>query len=119
MDAMKLVTEEKREGDAAKGYPVWYALDPATVYPAAINLMGEALRDPKAMETIPKMYQGELKTITQQQLDLASKPADPGTRHSRAATLDLARRIFTELLHEAAGHKPMGVHIIKNEAWKL
>jgi hypothetical protein len=37
----------------------------------------------------------------------------------RAAALNLARLVLTEMLHEKLKHEPMGIHILKNEEWKL
>jgi hypothetical protein len=117
LQVMNLVAEEKREGDAAKGYDTWYALDPAKVYPEVLKFMEEALKDPEVMKTINPLYQGQLASLSLDKLETAKsgKQGDP----DRAQALDLARLIFTDMLHQANGGKPMGVHILKNEAWKL
>lgn len=43
----------------------------------------------------------------------------PERRAARAHVLEVARLWFTNELHHAVEQKPMGLHILKNERWRL
>jgi len=116
VDVLKLVKEEKREdGDNRQ----WLAVDPAVVYPAMLDYFTRALKDPTVAASIPGQYRPRVVSLSMGAITMAGQKTKPDTREGRAQVLDLARLVFTELLHVAIEHKPMGIHILKNEAWKL
>src|SRR5688572_20619322 len=96
-DPLAYAKEKRRAADPDTR---WFEVDPGRMYPAALDAM-KAAPDAKALALTARA-------------DVA-----PGKAAARAALLERARLWFTARLHEAVGKKPMGVHILKDDRWKL
>ena len=111
----------------------FYAVDPAKVYPKTIAEIKRVLEQ----EELPPRYiqsGGEIrdnpllrlfrmaKEVPVQAWDHALEPGDtypPKAREQRRKALELARLWFTEVLHQETDYAPMGVHVLKDERYRL
>jgi hypothetical protein len=130
MDALSLCTKEVRDERTGGGRSDWFAVKPAEIYPAAIADMKKALEKP--MGEIPEAFRTvfiEARDVGKEQgvprdeaFDLALKPrrgmTSPKRIAARAAALEAARRWFTRSLKMQV-KKPLGLHILKDEADRL
>jgi hypothetical protein len=101
-----------------------WEVDPDEMYPAAIEY-ARSLLEPNA--DVPMYLRqhvdglrevvGSSKTIWGHALQPASD-LTPSQRSDRAQVLEFARLIFTALLREQNG-APIGLHITRNDAWRL
>ena len=103
-----------------------YAVDPAVMYPAALADMLEALPNASALSTaLGQEITAVRDILTQEQIDRALTPKDETAEWSeeaksnRARLLNHSRRWFTEKLHAAINHKPLNLHILKDERYRL
>ena len=100
MNVLNLVkTENRKDGRT------WFAVDPAIAYPAMIKFFVLAKEDEQTAQEIPAQYHNAV---------LALDDGSP-----RAVVIDLARLVLTEMLHQQIKQQPMGIHILKNEEWKI
>ena len=100
MNVLNLVkTENRKDGRT------WFAVDPAIAYPAMIKFFVLAKEDEQTAEEIPAQYKNAVLAL--------------GDKADRATTLDLVRLVLTEMLHQQIKQQPMGMHILKNEEWKI
>lgn len=128
-DALALATVEDRPGVIDRTY---YAIAPAALYEASIAHLRAALADgrpPRRMvivddEEIDNALRpifDEARGIPPHAWDLALAPADgldPADREQRRRALDVARRWFTEWLHQQLDYAPLGLHITKDERFR-
>lgn len=118
LNVFELVTQEDRP-DGRVGFVV----NPDALYRAAI----EHIRQRLDLQARPGGYLGQLFDMVQELPDVAfewalrplSDDFTPEEREMRAAVLELARKWFTEVLHQAIGQEPMGLHILKDERYRL
>ncbi len=117
---MKMLDTVKKEerGDKARD---WYAVDPKITYPAAIAFIK---RVRAGTITTPKFLVDTLIRISAVETEyfaLALKPASEcpvDLRPIRGKALEAARIVFTAMMRKENG-RPIGVHILKNEDWRL
>lgn len=115
MDVFTIAEPESRDDDRAG-----FVANPADLYPAAlaevVRVVQTAERPSGALGLLYDRAQ-VLQTIDPDAYKraLTGKPGDSG----RAEALEIARLWFTELLHAAIDHAPMGLHITKDEHYKL
>lgn len=102
-DPLSYAAENKKRTDEGRR---WFSVDPSELYPAVLKEQG----------------------ITGDQLRLALTPrdqfddsteADRQRLAFRAEILETARKWFTTKLHDKVGNKPMGLHITKDDAFRL
>ena len=114
-----LVTVEERPEDPQV---TWFAVDPAVMYPAMrIHILGAIVAGRTPPEHLKVHYQDAM-AVTQQgweSMEMPRDQVDPDLVDARVAALECARRWFTAMLHVTIGGAPMGVHILKNEDWRL
>lgn len=148
--------EAREEADAAyekaaANFPTWFEVDPAVMFPAAIEYLKEALTRLVGLcslsegDLLKKAFSGddEAKFIAQSagramifevrdalagagglSWDLALAPRsefadeDPLVQ-DRAALLEAVRRFWTEANHQSINNSTQGIHISKDEDWKL
>ena len=126
----QLVEVEERENINDRTY---YAVDPAKVYPATVKEIVRRLDE----EDVPARYVqaggeirdnpllrlfGRAKEIPPQAWDhaLESRENYPAkAREARGKALEIARLWFTEVLHQENDYAPLGVHILKDERYRL
>jgi len=116
-DPMTLCSLEPRAGYDFK----WFAVEPAVMYPATIErvldcLDGEA---PTELGDAAGSIMGMASQVPPAAWDLALSPApeDKGLREVRAAALEVARLWFTQAMQVI--HGTLGIHITKNEDYRL
>lgn len=117
MNVMDFVTVEDRPGDVT-----WFAVDPATMYPAMIDYIATVLAENRGVGQHLATHLAAARRLPAGALELALQPREglsKKDRETRTEALEVARRWFTAQLHAAIGNEPMGVHILKNDDWRL
>lgn len=127
-DPLEYVTPEDRADE--RGY-VWYAADPGEFYPAILSLIHDTVVNQRRPLPVPRYNSdGDLIAVDPNplqnnydravQLPLSVWTQVQGLAEGdplRVAVLEEGRLWFTELLHQKV-NAPMGLHILKNDAWK-
>jgi hypothetical protein len=129
-DALALVSKEDRDNVINRDY---YEVVPKKVYPATIKEITRRL----ALEEPPARFVqagGEIRDNPLRDLFIragalppqawdhalaARENFPPRAREARAEALEIARLWFTEVLHQQIDYAPLGVHILKDEAFRL
>lgn len=101
-----------------------YVIEPARAYPAALADMTDALDNigslPSALQSIITPVRD---LLTPERIALTEKSLDEidnaNARVERARLLEAARLWFTEKLHAALNFKPLNLHILKDERYRL
>jgi hypothetical protein len=99
----------------------WYTVDPNDLYPAALAHVHTALGFDKPDGALAQEWDaGQMlpPDIWARAARESREDFDDEGLAARAAALEIARRWFTELLHKANG-QPIGLHIEKDERWRL
>lgn len=125
LDPLSIAIEETRAND--QGY-VWYAVDPNEMYPETMeHILGVLSSAEPRNQVTTNLLQYTFRAMA---LSAAEPSAwgwalqprasftDARMIGMRAEALEIARLWFTEMLH-AANNVPIGVHILKDERWKL
>ena len=120
----KELRRQLREGEVApENTRQWFVVEPAQLYPAAVADLIEVVeagRQPSHPALIAPYHQaralgaGGLKTAL-----VPRHKCPPDDLALRAEALEVARLWFTEKLHQAIDNAPMGLHIVKDEAYRL
>lgn len=120
---------EARHADGA----TWYQLEPGRVYPAILRHIEEALdREAVAPDgALAPLWSaaGRLPREAWQWARIPKHKCPAEYAPFRAQALEIARLWFTELLHrehsgiphprEGEALRPLGVHLLRDEAWRL
>jgi hypothetical protein len=119
MKVLALATREDREED---GYE-WFAVDPDKMYPETLEYVQTLLQVGTAVPMYLQQYVGGLRAADLDDVawgDAFGLPDDlsPERRQQRAIVLEAARLVFTAMLREQVG-SPIGVHITRDERWRL
>ena len=135
-DALKMVVLEKRAKEKDRK---WFEADPAKIYPATVKRIKQVIkggilpeelldyspdRDPMVSPGAgAMMYVRDAKQINANAWIWALKPRSGFTKAeqigARALALEIARRWFTRALHMQLKGEPLGLHITKNEDYRL
>lgn len=131
-EPLKLVENEKRDDERT-----WFAVDPDIAYPATIKRIQEAIAEGKIPQElvenfaaeeidprgVARRYLGEVNAMPSDGWALAVRPRESVQRSSdlalRARALEWVRLWLTQALHVAVDGGPMGIHILRREAWKI
>lgn len=138
-EILKLCKVAQRADMKAAGYEP-FVFEPAVIYPATIARIKQVLKDGSLpTELIDKnlnpdvdprsaalMHRSRIRAIPEEAWDLALKPRseftdspdDAGLLVIRADALEAARLWFTRALKNEVG-KPVGVHILKDDDYRL
>lgn len=138
LNALKIAKEEKRHQDrllaelskelregevAAENTRQWFVVEPAQLYPAAIADLIEVVeagRQPSHPALIAPYHRAKALGAGGLRLALVARAqCPPDDLTIRAEALEVARLWFTEKLHQAIDHAPMGLHITKDDDWWL
>jgi len=119
MDFYPLLLAEQEE--RADSGVEWYAVDPNVMYPLTIDFIRAELNSAVQPPESIRQHMLAASQCAAEDWELAKQSivhCPAGKRQNRALCLELARLIYTALLHDAVG-KPVGVHILKDDRWKL
>lgn len=120
---MRNVLEYVTSEDRATEDRLWFSVDPADLYPPALEALMSAVAHgtrPEATALQSLYARAQTLGVSGLQLGLEPREALPAELVLvRAEALELARLWFTEHLHAAVSHSPMGLHIEADEAWRL
>lgn len=109
--------EERPEADRA-----WFALNPGELYPATLGHVRQVLEGPRPAEPLGQLYDRARALPVEILTAVAETPSKAAYSNAlvlqRAEALEVARLWFTEMLQQAVGG-PIGVHILKDERFKL
>jgi hypothetical protein len=129
IDALAMATPEERAGFSRP----YYAVDPGEFYPATVAAIKAQLETGKTppryiqaggeirQNPLVELYQRATK-VPEQSWDHALEPGDnypPKARANRREALEVARLWFTETLHQQLDYAPLGLHILKDERYRL
>lgn len=110
--------EERPGADRA-----WFVIDPSVMYPAVLRHIAQVTTRPP--EPLGVLFDQQVQQFPVNALCglglvpfSAGVEGDPAVRQMRGAALEIGRLWFTELLQVAVGG-PVGLHILKNEDWRL
>jgi hypothetical protein len=99
----------------------WFNIDPGDLYPPALAHVKEALAFDKPDGALAQEWD-HAQMLPPDIWDRAATEAredfDDEGLAARAEALEIARRWFTELLHRSVG-APLGLHVTKDERWRL
>lgn len=117
MNVMEIARPEKRD-DGRLGFVV----EPGEMYPATVDHIVTRLKvqaRPGGALTVLYDQASQLPVEAWQWAlrPLADCPA--GAREARAEALEIARLWFTETLHQAVSQQAIGLHILKDETYRL
>ena len=116
LDVFKIAKQVERDDDR-----VGFEVEPREMYPEAIAHVVEATGGPRPGGVLGT-YWDRAKQLPPAAWELALRTRDECDAEqlaARAEALEIARLWFTEMLHAAINHKPMGLHILKDELWRL
>jgi hypothetical protein len=119
MNVLQYAALEEREGDDRS----WFSVQPGEVYPAALEELADAVQSGQAPKDPPlaSLY-ARAAALGPEGLRLGTEPRDALPDELvpvRAEALEIARLWFTEQLHQAVEGRPIGLHIARDDAWKL
>ena len=100
----------------------WFAVDPAVMYPAMTTHITEIIQSGRSVPQNLEQYLSRAKKISSAAwgaTSVARSDVSDDLVVGRAEALECTRLWFTAMLHAAIGMVPMGVHILKNEDWRL
>ena len=129
-DVMALVEKENREqtGNSLQDDRTWYAVKPYEMYTAMLDYLRECQRDSTKIVDALKNENGSLVVPMQEAMMLREEDFDTvdqdrrdlstDERARRANVLEACRRCFDYLLSDAAGGA-VGIHILRDEGWRL
>jgi hypothetical protein len=128
-DPQSMVTVEEREGYDRE----YVAVAPKDLYSKTVAHIKAVLKEGKAparyidvggeirQNPLVELY-GRAVRVPEQSWDHALEPGDnypPKARTNRAEALEVARLWFKEVLHQQIDYKPLGLHITKDERYRL
>ena len=99
----------------------WFVVDQDTMYPATILYILENIRLGKKHDGVVEKYLDHAKLLDERAWELALGPpnqAEPDERDKRAEALEIARLVFTELLHRTCSNS-IQMYFPRNLKWKL
>lgn len=105
-----------RIGETTEDGYVQVEVDPADMYPATIAHIRSRIASSSVPDGALKQEYDAAKLVPESAWDMALVP-DAGNP-DRAAALEIARRWFTEVLHQAVG-APMRLRITRDLTYKL
>ena len=117
LDVFSIAIPEARADDYQ-----WFIVAPSALYPAAVAHVNAMRHQPRPQGALG-MYWDDAQSIPEPVwgyalCSLADIADSPLARANRARLLECARLWFTEMLHAAVG-AAIGVHITKDEHWRL
>lgn len=107
------------------GDVVAFEVDPDDLYPASIaDVKAEVAKglNPRELPMHLEQHYIRARRIKAEDWDAGQIPfseCPPEKAKIRNEVLEVARLWFTAKLHHEAGKKPMRLHILKNENWRL
>ena len=130
IDALSLTEREERPGEPDRHFR---SVKPGDAYPKTIAHIRERIANAAPPDRyisvggsirenpLLTLY-GRALEVPAQSWDHALEPGDnypPKARANRAEALEVARLWFTEELHQKLDYAPMGLHILRDERYKL
>ena len=120
LNVFELVEEQHRPNDPKVA---WFQMEPGTVYPVVIAHIQDVLETPgfTPPDHLGRHF-GDAKKVPDEGWEAALKAKDdvpPELHQARYDALECARLWFTASLHAAIGGAKMGLHITKDEQWRL
>lgn len=117
MNVMEIARPEER-ADGRLGFVV----EPGEMYPAAIAHICQRLEvQARPGGTLTVLYD-QASQLPAEAWEWALRPlaaCPDGARGARAEALEIARLWFTETLHQAVSQQAIGLHILKDETYRL
>lgn len=120
LNVLAIAKPEPRENETRP----WFVVEPGELYPAALAHVALVVKNgARPPDPLGLLFDQARQLPTNALTELALIPfSEVGnsqkTRTARATALEIARLWFTELLQTTVGG-PIGLHILKNEDWKL
>lgn len=100
-----------------------FEIEPSEMYPVVLTDLQNAVKTNRVVSAALETYKTQAAQLDPEAWKLATVPrgelSSPAALIVRSRALELARRWFTEHLHQFIDHAPLELHILKDKDWRL